>query len=298
MPSNYTRSRARLYRDDPGGQNESYPPRRIRSYVPYIAVAAVVIAIVVIVAVVVFKDPSGQASGLPTDTPSDMADATASPDINATETPSDSLGTDSPTDTAQGDTATLNPGDSSNPDDSASPNPDDSSQPDSSASAGPTNTPQPDDTTTPPPASGDALTPPEITGKANVSDTLSLRASASTTASVLTTISKDEDFTILAVSTKNAWLKVKYGEKTGYVLAKYVSIGTSGTDKVCTVSTNTVNVRSDASKSSDVIGKLKSGDTVIVTDKKTSSDGTWYKVTIGDTTGYIFSQNCRISSNN
>lgn len=220
---------------------------------------------------------------------------------------------------------TMQPGDTTAtdtalPDDSASPAPTDTVAPDDTSSAGATDTVQPDDTATPAPtdtlapddtsATPDTASPTDtssapktlsvkkVTGKANVTDYLPLRSSASSTASILVKIPKDGSFTITKVMTDTAWLKVTYSGKTGYVLAKYVTVGSGSGDKVCTVSTSsTLNVRDGAGKKYKIIGVLKANATLIVTDVVTVSSDKWCKVTIGKSTGYINAAYCRLSSN-
>lgn len=276
--SNYTRSRARQYREEPAERGGNYQRGNGRQYV-YIIIAAVIIVILAVVIVFTLKGCSEGASTLP--------DATQSDASNWTDTP-----TDAPTDGA-----------------SATP-PDDSATPASSDSATPlaTETPTAEDSASPTPtatqtsgssSSGDdasAITPEEIKGKPDVDEYLSLRSSASSTSSILVKIDKDEELTVLQVSTNKTWLKVKYSDKTGYVLAKYVTVGSGSSDKVCTVTSDTLNVRSGAGKTKDIVGTLKSGDTVIVTDTVTTSGEKWYKIVTGDTTGYIFASNCRLAS--
>jgi uncharacterized protein YgiM (DUF1202 family) len=184
----------------------------------------------------------------------------------------------SPTDTAESDsTATISPGGSS--------------------TISPTDTP--DTSASPVPTSGlkdsDSMSVGPVVGKANVSEHLTLRKTASADGESLAQIPKDGEFTVLQVETGKKWLKVKYDDKTGYVQAKYVSIG-SGDDRVCTVFCNSaLNVRDGAGTSHKVIGSVASGTTLVVKAKLSVSGKTWYKVEIGASTGYVIAQYCRIA---
>jgi uncharacterized protein YgiM (DUF1202 family) len=205
--------------------------------------------------------------------------------------------TDTPTDTPA-DTSSLAPTDT--PQDTSSLAPTDTPADDTQSSE-PTDTPAPTDTPEPTGTSSatapKTLTPAAIKGTANVTDTLSLRATPSSTASILDKIPKDGQFTVMAVSTTKGWLKIKYSGKTGYVLAQYVSIGTGGTDKVCTVISGPLNVRSGAGKTHSVLGVLNSGATVVYGSEVKASDGTnWLKITVGSKTGYIDESLCRMES--
>jgi cytoskeletal protein RodZ len=295
MPEGYERSRARIareYEDDrgdygrPHGGGGGGRNRFVR--IAIIAAAVVVVVVVVIIVKNMFGSvPSGGAQ---------QTDSSMSTDSPAPTDTADAL----PTDTSQlDDTASTSPTDTVDPNISASPDPTVSTQPDDTASLSPTDTPDPTNSS----SSGNSgsttqLDVPAVEGKpnANVTDNLPMHSSASATSATVIKIPKDETFTVLAVSTTKTWLKVKYSDKTGYVLAKYVSIGSDGKSKVCTVTSTTINVRSGAGKTKDVIGTLKKDDTVVVESQVNASDGTWYKVVVGSTTGYVFAQNCRIDS--
>lgn len=301
--ANYTRSRSKFYRDDPEGPGGSYPPRGGRNYTIYI-IAAIVLVVLVVAVVWALKSCSTDTSTPPddyttgaagdvTETPADTSLPEDTSMIEATATP-DAMNTPADGETTQPDaTGTPVSGETVQPDATATPDSGETAQPDATASAAPTATPDSGSSS----SGGDAsaLTPEAIKGTPDVNEYLPLRESASSTGTELAKIQKDEEFTVVQVSTNKAWLKVKYNDKTGYVMAKYVKIG-SGSDKVCTVTSSTINVRSGAGKTKDIVGTLKSGDTVVVTDTVTASSETWYKITIGDTTGYVFAQYCRLSS--
>lgn len=286
--SNYTRSRAKMYRDEPADRGGYYQQRGSgngRGYILFIG-GAVVIVILVIAIVFMFKSCSEGASTLPEVSPSDMGVWTPTPTESPTPAPTDTAGATDPAGSATASASATAAGtETSTPEATASP----------TAEVSATATPEP--TTG---SSGEEdkspITPAEIKGKPDVNEYLPLRKTASSTAEELGKIQKDEEFTILQVSTNKSWLKVKYNDKTGYVLAKYVTVGSGESDKVCTIATDTLNVRSGAGKSKTIVGTLKSGDTVIVTDTVTASSEKWYKIKVGDKEGYVFATNCRLGS--
>lgn len=288
MPQEYSRSRAKINRNynenDRGGYTHyasggGGPYRYLR--IGLIAGIGVLIIVIVVIVINMFSStPSG-----------DQVQQTDPPPMTQSPEPSDTSGleaSETPADASQ--SPSVAPSDTPQADDSATPDTEES------ASNAPTNTPDSSE------SSGDGdntdqLTVPDIEGTANVTENLSLRESASTTADVITKINKDETFTILEVSTSKTWLKVKYSDKTGYVLAKYVSIGSGGDDKVCTVTGTTINVRNGAGKTHDIIGVLKKGDTVIVLSESSAEGSTWCKISVGSKTGYIDKQYCRVVDN-
>lgn len=287
MPQGYERSRSKFSRDYADDNNGYVRPGGGGGRNRFMWIAGIaVVAVVAVVAVIIIANLPGSAptGGQPTD----QTQATDSPAPTDT---SDAQATDASGDTSQpDDTASLSPTDTPPSDATASP--------DDTSTASPTETPEATESSSPDnTGSTDALDAPDVEGKPkNVQDYLPLRSSASSTADKLVEIHKDETFTVLAVSTTKTWLKVKYDDKTGYVLAKYVAIGSDGNSKVCTVTSTTVNVRSGAGKSKNIIGTLKQGDTVVVLSETTASDGTWLKVKVGSKTGYVFKQYCREDS--
>jgi uncharacterized protein YgiM (DUF1202 family) len=129
-----------------------------------------------------------------------------------------------------------------------------------------------------------------------VSSYLSLRSSASTQASTLIKIPKNVLLTVLQVHTTTSWLKVTYSSKTGYVLSHYVVIGGSTSYRAGTVTTSQLNVRSGTGTSYSVLGKLKSGNTVVITKNISVGGITWYRIVYGTKTGYIDSRYVRKSA--
>lgn len=127
---------------------------------------------------------------------------------------------------------------------------------------------------------------------------LNVRSAPSTTASVYGTISKGAKVTFLAVN--GAWYKVQatIGGKsvTGYVHSDYISTSNSSGGSSSNNSTGTgvvnvdaLNVRSQASTSSSVLGLISRGTTVNII----GTSGSWYKVTVTingtSVTGFVYS---------
>ena len=133
-----------------------------------------------------------------------------------------------------------------------------------------------------------------VTAKAKVSGTLTIRKSTSTSSTKLGAIKNGESFTVLQVPTNASWLKVKYSNITGYVLAKYCVIGGSSSYKACTVTASALYARSGAGSAKSVLGTLKAGDTLVVMGTVSASSTKWYKVKLGSTTAYIDYRYARI----
>lgn len=234
--------------------------RRLSTII-FIAIAVVVIVTIVIITKNLFGSAPSQ--GKQTTSPP----LTGSPTVTAKATATETLSSESPTATA---TETA---------------------PAETATEAPSATPQPTQT----PGETETMTVPPIEGKADVSDYLSLRKSASASSEKLEEIPKDGTFKILEVSSADKkWLKVEYSGKTGYVNANWVAIGEGGTDKVCTVNTYMLKVRSGAGMTNPEIGVLKQGDTVLWLSETTVSDTVWCKIRVGDVTGYVSKKYCLV----
>ena len=83
-----------------------------------------------------------------------------------------------------------------------------------------------------------------------------------------------------------SWIKVKYSGKVGYVYGTYVEKDTSVTTTTKYVTASSLNVRSGASTSYSVIGKLSKGSKVEVI----STSNGWSKIKYDGRTGYVSSQ--------
>lgn len=201
-----------------------------------------------------------------------------------------------PAATDPADTGTAAP-DATTPPPDGTTAPQETISPTDTPSATPTGTPEAGASPTPTAAPDTGtLTVPDVVGKANATDKLTLRAKASSSGSSVAEIPKDGEFTVLSVETGKKWLKVKYDGKEGFVPVKYVLLGGDEDTRVCMViSDGNLNVRSGAGTKNDVVGTVKPGTNLLVTSKTTVDGQTWYKVAIGDTTGYVIGKYCRIS---
>ena len=83
-----------------------------------------------------------------------------------------------------------------------------------------------------------------------------------------------------------SWIKVKYSGKVGYVYGTYVEKDTSVTTTTKYVTASSLNVRSGASTTYSVIGKLSKGSKVEVI----STSNGWSKIKYDGRTGYVSSQ--------
>lgn len=127
---------------------------------------------------------------------------------------------------------------------------------------------------------------------------LNVRNKASMESEILGQLKKNKSVTITG-ETKD-WYRIKYNKKTGFVSREYIKIGTapssdagssgsggeanSSTTQYGVVNVDTsLNVRADASTSSEVIGSLKNGDEVTIKGEK---DG-FYKIKYGSGYGYV-----------
>lgn len=126
------------------------------------------------------------------------------------------------------------------------------------------------------------------------SDSVNFRSGPSTSYSSIGKFSKGDKVEYLGES--GSWIKVKYSSKTGYVYGNYVGKDTSSTTTTKYVNTSSLNVRSGASTSYSVIGKLSKGSKVEVI----STSNGWSKIKYNGQTGYVSSKylSSTISDNN
>ncbi len=109
--------------------------------------------------------------------------------------------------------------------------------------------------------------------------TLNFREGPSTSYKVIDTLKRGDIVQILEQS--SSWYKVKYGGRTGYMYAKYLSISSA---EYGTVTAGILNVRKGPSTSYAVLGKVTRGDTVMITGKS----GNWYKIAYKAGTAYVY----------
>lgn len=122
---------------------------------------------------------------------------------------------------------------------------------------------------------------------ANVNEYLNIRSEANPEAEVLGKLYAKGAATVL--ETLDGWYKVTSGSVTGYVSADYVIVGDEATCKAAsqrigTVSTDTLRLRSEASTEAGVRTLLSVGNQVTVLDE--SIEG-WYQVQYRSYTGYV-----------
>jgi len=146
-----------------------------------------------------------------------------------------------------------------------------------------------------PPATEQPSTPPSPPaattkdGKVNTpGSTLNVRSGPGTTYSVIGSL---KDGAKVTVSTENsAWYKLTYNGATGYVSAAFIVLDSTpapAAPQTITVYVNTpgstLNVRSGPGTGYAILGSLKHGDKITVTDE----GGDWYKLTFNGKTGYV-----------
>lgn len=114
---------------------------------------------------------------------------------------------------------------------------------------------------------------------------LNLRKEASLESSVIGQYPTGTWMTVL--ETNDGWSKVEVGNKSGYVVSKYLS--DSSTEAKMFIRTNTganLNLRSQPSLEGDILGSYKNGSTVTVL---TRGNG-WHKVALEGVEGYMASR--------
>ena len=123
-----------------------------------------------------------------------------------------------------------------------------------------------------------------------------IRKKASTESKALGKLYANNVGTVL--SKKGDWYKIKSGSVTGYVSSDYVKVGDEKLAKkagrrVALVKTETLKVRTKASKKAEVIGLVPGGDDLTVVDE--SLDG-WVGVSTEDGDGYVSSDYVSLST--
>ncbi len=128
---------------------------------------------------------------------------------------------------------------------------------------------------------------------------LNVRSAASTTATTIGTLKKNAPVTITKVGKE--WHEIKFNNKKGFVMAKYVSIKKVDTKaptvkpvtkRSGVVNATILNVREKPIVSAKLIGQLKKN-------QKVTIDGTekdWIKLTYNNKTGYILAKYVNVAS--
>ncbi len=136
----------------------------------------------------------------------------------------------------------------------------------------------------------------------NVSSGLNVRSAASTSSTILGTLYSGSSVNIIGES--GSWYKIKYNSGYGYVHKDYISVDGSSSDNTNNNASNGsnnssetvinkigyvynvssgLNVRSEASTSSTILGTLYSGSSVNII----GESGSWYKITYNSSTAYV-----------
>ena len=134
--------------------------------------------------------------------------------------------------------------------------------------------------------------------QAETTSNLNLRSGPSTKQSIITTIKKGSKVEV--ISTSGDWSKIKYGTKIGYSSKKYLKeIPTSNSTsspistKQMEVTATSLNVRSSASTTGSILGKLSKGTKINVSEVKNG----WAKFQYNGKTAYVSSSYLKNISN-
>ena len=131
------------------------------------------------------------------------------------------------------------------------------------------------------------------TGIVDVSSSLNVRSGPSTSSSVVASLSDGARVTILSRES-NGWYRIRTSSGvTGYVSGEYINLtdeddsdspsqSYTGPVKLSS-STSRLNIRSSASTSAGIIGKLNQGAKVTII----GESGDWYRIEYNNTTGYV-----------
>ncbi|MCB6993988.1 SH3 domain-containing protein [bacterium 210820-DFI.6.37] len=118
---------------------------------------------------------------------------------------------------------------------------------------------------------------------------LNVRSNAGTKYKKLGTVKKKASVTVTGERTSASnvkWYRIKFGSKTGYVMAKYVTVKAAAStssaetavNKKATIKNGPLNVRSGAGTSYSKLGTVAKGKVItVLTKKKNTAGQTWYK---------------------
>lgn len=128
---------------------------------------------------------------------------------------------------------------------------------------------------------------------AQVDNYVNVRAEANTDSEVLGKLYNKSAATVLE-TTEDGWYKITSGSVTGYVKCEYVVVGDEElaravSTRYATVTTQTLNVRKEASTDAGIITQLPEGDDFVVVDESMYMDG-WVLVTTSEGEGYVSTQ--------
>lgn len=114
---------------------------------------------------------------------------------------------------------------------------------------------------------------------------LNFRKTASLSSVIINTLKRNDVVQVLEKG--NAWHKVKYGGKQGYMYAMYLKISSAVYGKV---TGSVLNVRSGQSTSTTILGRLKSGDVVEILKKGAA----WHKIRYKSSIAYVYAAYIKI----
>ncbi|MGI8383232.1 SH3 domain-containing protein [Robertmurraya sp. P23] len=125
---------------------------------------------------------------------------------------------------------------------------------------------------------------------------LRVRSGPSTSYKVVTTLSQGATVTI--IKTESNWHQIKTSSVTGWVAAEFIQDiksdtgGSSSSQQTGKVTANNLNVRSTASTSGNILGKLQKGSTVSIL----SVENSWVKIQYNGQTAWVSKEFVEISS--
>ncbi|MGL4991965.1 MAG: SH3 domain-containing protein [Sarcina sp.] len=127
-------------------------------------------------------------------------------------------------------------------------------------------------------------------GQVSNTSFLHFRSGPSTNDSIISTLSGNQQMTILGED--GSWYKVNINGTIGYVYSAYVNI-LNNSPKTATLNNTTfLHLRSNASIYSDIIETIHTNDTIFIL----SQDGSWYKVEVNGQVGYVYGYYLSINS--
>ena len=114
---------------------------------------------------------------------------------------------------------------------------------------------------------------------------LNFRKTASDSGAVITTLTRGAVVQVLQPG--GTWTKVKYGGNEGFMATAYLKASAA---KYGTITAGELNVRSSASASSSVLGKLAKGDVVEIS----QTGGSWHKIKYKSSTAYVYASYVKV----
>lgn len=126
-------------------------------------------------------------------------------------------------------------------------------------------------------------------------DALNVRSAGNTSSSVLGTLYKGDNITI--VESVNGWHKINFNNKVGWVYGEFIETKKSiesNSNKVGTINADSLNIRSGAGTSYSILGSLKGGAKIDIIN---STNG-WFQINCNGTTGYVSGEYVTLSTGN